>query len=175
MVQDAGLIFLSAMARNMVSILKAMGADDASILATVTVGLLSSTLVLGCALLLIGKLWLASHCQLLPSSVVGGYLAYIGFFCDQAGLALMAQADVRGPADWPRLWHGDRFRLLAPGVLGGAATYLTVRTCRRAAVLPGTIVLLATAFYAALWATGTSVREAAERGWISEASGSPSW
>ena len=114
------------MARDMVSKLNAMGANDASILATVTIGLSTSTLVLGCALLLIGKLRLAFHCQLLPSSVVGGYLAYIGFFCGQAGLAFIARADVHGPADWPRpitatgcgSWR--RTCSGAPGVLGGA-------------------------------------------------------
>ena len=152
-VQDIGLIFLSTMARDMVSKLNAMGANDASILATVTIGLSTSTLVLGCALLLIGKLRLAFHCQLLPSSVVGGYLAYIGFFCGQAGLAFIARADVHGPADWPR-------PITATGcgswrrACSGAPTYLV---------------------YAALWATGMSVREAAERRWISKGSGSPSW
>ena len=76
-VQDAGLIFLSAMARDLVSRLKAMGVDDESILATVTVGLSLYTATLGCVLIIIGKFKLASYCQLLPSSVVGGYLAYI--------------------------------------------------------------------------------------------------
>jgi hypothetical protein len=85
-VQDAGLIFLSAMARDIVSQCKALGVDDASILATTTIGLSMFTAILGGALILVGKFKLASYCQLLPSSVVGGYLAYIGFFCGQVRL-----------------------------------------------------------------------------------------
>ena len=79
-VQDAGLIFLSAMARDVVSRLKSMGVHDTSILATVTIGLSIYTAVLGCALVLVGKFRLASYCQMLPSSVVGGYLVFIVSF-----------------------------------------------------------------------------------------------
>ena len=32
--------------------------------------------------------------------VVGGYLAYIGFFCGQAGLALMADVEIVHLVDW---------------------------------------------------------------------------
>lgn len=174
-VQDAGLIFLSAMARDIVSRLKATGADDASILATVTIGLSVYTAVLGCALVLIGKFQLASYCQLLPSSVVGGYLAFIGFFCGQAGLALMSQVDVSGPADWYKFLDRDALVLLAPGVVGGSLIYFTVRIYRHIAVLPSMIVLLMVAFYITLWATGTSVQEATESGWISDSEESPSW
>ena len=70
-VQDAGLIFLSAMARDLVSRLKGMGADDTSILATVTIGLSLYTALLGFALVVVGRMNFASYCQLLPSSVVG--------------------------------------------------------------------------------------------------------
>ena len=42
----------------------------------------------------------ASTVQFLPMPVVGGYLAYIGFFCGQAGLALMANVEIVHLADW---------------------------------------------------------------------------
>lgn len=45
------------------------------------------TAVLGVALVVLGRLRLASLVQYLPMPVVGGYLAYIGYFCGQAGLA----------------------------------------------------------------------------------------
>lgn len=44
-----------------------------------------STCLLGVALVGIGRLRLASLVQYLPMPVVGGYLAYIGFFCGQVG------------------------------------------------------------------------------------------
>jgi sulfate permease, SulP family len=47
--------------------------------------------MLGLALMALGKGGMATLVQFLPMPVVGGYLAFIGFFCGQAGLALMAQ------------------------------------------------------------------------------------
>lgn len=170
-----GLIFLSAMASDLVSRLKAAGIDDESILATITVGLSLYTALLGLALVLVGKLRLASYCQLLPSSVVAGYLAYIGFFCGQAGLALMASVDVTGLAEWYKFLDAGALTLLAPGVIGGCTIYYSVRSFRHMAVLPSCIVIIMVAFYAALWATGTTVREATDAGWINQTADSPSW
>eukprot|EP00985_Skeletonema_marinoi_P013334 scaffold6584_cov208-Skeletonema_marinoi.AAC.2 len=174
-VQDAGLIFLSAMARDIVVRCKALGVDDVSILATTTIGLSLFTAVLGAALIVIGKFKLASYCQLLPSSVVGGYLAYIGFFCGQAGLALMASVDVIGLSQWYKFLDPRALTLLAPGVVGGCFIYFMVRTFRHMAVLPSTIAMLMVAFYLTLWATGMSVEEATRLGWINQTVETPSW
>jgi len=175
-VQDAGLIFLSAMATDIVSKLKSReDVDDESILATVTVGLSAYTAVLGCALVLIGKFQLASYCQLLPSAVVGGYLAFIGFFCGQAGLALMASVDVTGVRQWYKFLDAEALMLLIPGVVGGCTIYFSVRASRHMAVLPTCIIMIMVAFYGILWGTGTSVEEATELGWINKTVEAPSW
>ncbi|KAL7546180.1 hypothetical protein ACHAWF_009520 [Thalassiosira exigua] len=174
-VQDAGLIFLSAMARDLVSQLQRTGHDDAEILATVTVGLSASTAVLGCALVAVGKCELASRCRLLPSSVVGGYLAYIGFFCGQAGLALASSADVSNLSEWGAFLEPRALTLAAPGVAGGVVIYAAVRTMRHVAVLPTCVAGLLAGFYGVLWTTGTSVREATEGGWINQTPESPAW
>lgn len=174
-VQDAGLIFLSAMATDLVSRLKSEGADDDSILATLTIGLSAYTAVMGFALVLVGKCKLASYCQLLPPSVVGGYLAFIGFFCGQAGLSLMAMVPVSGLADWYKFFNRDALVHLAPGVVGGCAMYYAVRTLRHVAVFPSSIVVLMFAFYVVLWATGSSVQEATDYGWINKTEQAPSW
>jgi len=175
-VQDAGLIFLSAMARDIVLRCQALGVhDDASILATTTIGLSLFTAFLGAALIGIGKFKLASYCQLLPSSVVGGYLAYIGFFCGQAGLALMAMVDVTGLSQWYKFLDPAALVLITPGVLGGCVIYFSVRTFRHMAVLPSTIAMLMVVFYLTLWAKGMSVEEATQLGWINPTVESPSW
>lgn len=174
-VQDAGLIFLGAMAKDIVRRLKGMGVDDESILATATIGLSIFTALLGGALILVGRFKLASYCQLLPSSVVGGYLAYIGFFCGQAGLALMARLDIEGLQDWYKFLDREALTLLTPGVLGGFAIYFSVRTFRHMAVLPSSIAMIMVIFYLILWVKEMSVEEATEYGWINKAVDSPSW
>jgi MFS superfamily sulfate permease-like transporter len=164
------------MASNLVVKLRKDGADDATILATVTIGLSTYTALLGIALILVGRFRLASYCKLLPSSVVGGYLGYIGFFCGQAGLALMAEVDVSSLTEWWKFMDVDALVLMTPGVIGGCVIYYSVRTFRHMAVLPTCIVMLMVMFYAALRATGTSVRDATEYGWINKNfKESPAW
>ena len=70
-VQDAGLIFLSSMASDMVQSCRLQHHDepdsDAIMLATVTVGLALATALLGCGLVMIGYLNLGQYVQLLPT------------------------------------------------------------------------------------------------------------
>jgi len=67
------------------------------VFATTLVSLSLSTGLLGLALMLTGHLKLAGLVQYLPLPVVGGYLAYIGLYCFEAGLSLMSGVDVSTP------------------------------------------------------------------------------
>jgi SulP family sulfate permease len=170
------LIFLSSMASDIVSKLLSQGATHESIIATVTIGLSIYTSILGCALILVGKFHLASYCRLLPYPVVGGYLGYIGFFCGQAGLALMAGVNVTNLLQWYKFMQVDSLVHLSPGFIGGCIIYWAVRTYRHVMVLPSCIVMLMGSFYAWLWMTGSSVYDATEGGWINKTvSSSSSW
>lgn len=60
--------------------------------------------------------------------MVGGYLAYIGFFCGQAGLALMARVQIATLADWGQLLDPTALLLVAPGVVLGVGLYVLLRT-----------------------------------------------
>ena len=87
-VQDAGLLFLHAIATNIVKQGMEQQWKDIEIISTVVIGLAVSTSLLGFALLLIGKLKLANLVSYLPAPVVGGYLAFIGYFCLLSGFNL---------------------------------------------------------------------------------------
>lgn len=79
-VQDAGLIFLSSMASEMVRYCRMQGHDDGTMLATVTVCLALSTACLGCGLVMIGYLNLGQYVQLLPT----WYVTFVSsFFLDK--------------------------------------------------------------------------------------------
>jgi hypothetical protein len=69
-VQDAGLIFLSSMASDMVQYCRTQGHDDETMLATVTVGLSIATALLGMGLVLVGYLRLAQYVKHLPTRYV---------------------------------------------------------------------------------------------------------
>jgi SulP family sulfate permease len=171
-VQDAGLIFLSSMAGSLVEYCRSRGYDDEVLLATVTVGLSLATALLGVGLVVIGKLRLAQYVQLLPTPVIGGYLAYIGYFCGVSGVALMANG---GGSKLSISLMLENSIYILPGVLGGTMIYALVRQIRHMAVLPLSIVVILSAFYLGLMATNTTIADATENGWIRASNPAPAW
>jgi SulP family sulfate permease len=127
-VQDAGLIFLSAMAM----------------------------------LFIVSKCKLASLVQYLPMPVIGGYLAYIGFYCGIAGLMMMAGVDKLTDV----LQSADHFALMAPGIFSGVGMYWALRTIRSPFVLPGSFAIILMVFYGTMFSVGMSFEEARVQGWI---------
>lgn len=169
-VQDAGLIFLSKMAHDMVRYCRDNNYDDEVMLATVTVGLGLSAAALGAGLILIGRLGLASYVQMLPTCVVAGYLAFIGWFVGYSGLGIMAGES----SLTPEILFGN-FPFVLPGVLGGAFIYVSVRKLRHVAVLPLCIIILLVLFYAMLIVTGSTIEDATNAGWIRKSEKAPAW
>ena len=174
-VQDAGLIFLSKMASDIVIYCKQHDYDDEHILATTTIGLSLCTALLGFALLLVGRCGLASIVQKLPVPVVGGYLAFIGFFCGQSGMALMAGVNIEHLSDWNNFCTIHRITLMLPGMISGLLIYLLARKIRHMAVLPTCIILLIVIFYIILAMSDVSISEARSNGWFIEANNPPVW
>lgn len=183
-VQDAGLIFLSSMASDIVAYCQANGHnEDEVILATVTVGLAVAAFVLGIGLIMLGKLQLAGYVQMLPTCVVAGYLAFIGFFCGKSGLGLMANISVSNDDDGTSIsgnvltWEllVDHWLYVLPGLMGGIFIYISVRTFQHVAVLPTCIAILLLLFYFGLAIAGSSIEQATDRGWISQAEPAPVW
>ena len=122
-VQDAGLIFLSTIAGEIADAMK----DDEPehMLATVLVALSLSTAALGVALMLTGYFQLAGLVQYLPLPVVGGYLAFIGLYCLEAGISLMSGLQVdsllglHAVEQWSLLLHPGPLYFCLPGVFLG--------------------------------------------------------
>jgi SulP family sulfate permease len=119
---------------------------------------------------LIGQFQLAQYVQLLPTSVVGGYLAFIGWFCGMSGVGLMAAST---EVSFAVLL--DNWQFVVPGIAGGVVIYVSVRYLRHMAVLPTCIAVLLLLFYSTLWATTTSIDKAAKSGWIRETDAPPPW
>jgi MFS superfamily sulfate permease-like transporter len=174
-VQDAGLIFLSTIATSIVRYCQALGCSDEEILATTCVGLSIFTACLGVGLIIIGKLRLAQYVQKLPTPVVGGYLAFIGFFCGQSALSLLSGIQVSNPLEWYKFMHYKPLMLMAPGVIGGCGIYVTVRKIRHMAVLPVSITLIMISFYALLHFSGLTLEDAKDIGLMSGADAPPAW
>jgi hypothetical protein len=57
-------------------------------------------------------------------------LAFIGFYCGQAGLAMMSGVDLQSVRDWPRLFTSDALVLCVPGTVYGVVIYWLLRTTK---------------------------------------------
>ncbi|EQC26637.1 hypothetical protein SDRG_15577 [Saprolegnia diclina VS20] len=167
-VQDAGLIFLSAMASSIVHSLHA--SDDVfsmeQILATTLFTLSGSTALLGVALVITGKLKLASFVQYLPMPVVGGYFAFIGFFCLQAGLSMMSGHEISNLLDWGELANTKAVILCLPGLAAGVFLFVVTQRVKHFAVLPTCMFTIVSLFYFGMLVSGSSFEDARHYGWI---------
>lgn len=117
-------------------------------------------------MIIVGKLRIANLIQYLPMPVIGGYLAFIGFFCGQAGLSLMANVELRSISDWHRLCNFNALILLLPGVVLGVFAYALVRNVSSPYVLPIYMIFILTVFFTILVTTGYTIDDARDGGWI---------
>lgn len=165
-VQDAGLIFLSAIASSIVESHKDQSIEKDVTLSTTLVILALSTFFLGICLILLGKLRLASYLQYLPMPVVGGYLAFIGFFCGSAGIGMMAGIEITSIADWYYIANEKSILHVVPGVAAGCLYYMLLYSIKSPWTLPclmlGTLVI----FYAVLFFRGLTFEQARDNDWM---------
>ena len=163
-VQDAGLIFLSKMATD---VARALDGSAHDVAATALCGLGLSTALLGLVLVGVGRArmtWLVSY---LPLPVLGGYLAFIGLFCIEAGLSLCIGVPLNGPRDWPQLYSPPwRLVLAAPGLLGGILLSRVAKHDKNGTRLPLAMVAMPLAFYTIVYLTGYSLKDARQQGWL---------
>ena len=111
------------------------------------------------------------------------YLAFIGFFCFEAGLKMMTGVDeitglfkratING-THHPEIHaqNMDNLILLAPGVTLGAVLLLVLQRFRHFAVLPCMLISIPTIYYIVMFATGLSFEEARAAhgyGWLANA------
>lgn len=176
-VQDAGLIFLSQMAKSLVASCKAASLPDEEIIATTLVGLGCCTAALGAGLWLTGRLQLADAVQYLPLPVIGGYLAFIGLYCFEAALSLMTGLEVTGllslddgHKEWHKLATLHNLWLILPGILCGIGLLLMVIRVQHYLALPLSLVAIPVSFYVVLLSTELNLEHIADtnltQGWI---------
>ena len=165
-VQDAGLIFLSSMANTIANRMLDDGHTEQEIMSTTLVLLSVGTAALGIILVLMGHFRLADAVSYLPMPVVGGYLAFIGFFCIQAGLALCISKSITTLGEWKFLLEPGKILLAIPGLLAGLILTLVSRKATNSGVLPLVMVTIPALFYLLIWQSGSSLEDAREQGWV---------
>ena len=165
-VQDAGLIFLSAMASRIAA--NTQSAKEA--VATTVVCLSLATASLGLCVWAVGRFRLANVVTLIPMPVVAGYLAFIGFFCLAAGIGLACSKDISTWRDFGQLDLATDTVFVMPAIVSGAAMCVVSRYSTRWYSLPGVICAVPLLFYLVLWWREETLEQARISGWVAPVS-----
>jgi len=174
-VQDAGLIFLSRMASSIADGFDkhADGTDEELLLkrkamistAIVTLGL--CTACLGAILIVVGRARLAKFVAYLPVPVISGYLAFIGFFCIEAGLSLCTSKAVTGWSDMVEIAMDSHDVILCiPGLLAGLLLCIVSRKAEGETTLPAVMMGIPLLFYVCVSVGGWTLDDARDFGWV---------
>ena len=99
-----------------------------------------------------------------------GYLAFIGYFCVEAGVALCIGTVIMKPSDWADLCDARHLVLAFPGIVAGAVLTLVARKCDSEAMLPLSMVAIPASFYVVLLLSGMGIDDAREGGWVGQKS-----
>ncbi|KAL3659284.1 hypothetical protein V7S43_015861 [Phytophthora oleae] len=167
-VQDTGMIFLASMASSIVTELGPSVPLEERI-ATVLVHLSISTMLVGVGLILTGKARLASLVQYLPTPVIGGYLAYVGFFMVKGGVSLTTGVSLASVQGWVELVQSSHtLMLLSPGLIGGILLAVLTSRFLHFAVFPTCIVVLPASFFLVVWISGFTLDDARAAGFLED-------
>ena len=129
--------------------------------ATVTVMIVTSTLLTGVLLLLLGYFKLGGIVRFLPYPVIGGFLAGSGWLLVQGGISIMTGTLM----NWSWL-QPEYLRLWLPGtLLAFACRWITHRNSKPYTI-PVLLISTTILFYAITWMTNQTVASLRTSGWL---------
>ena len=147
------------------------------IISTTVVALGVATTSLGFMRILLGAFNCANVVSYLPLSVIGGYLAFIGYFCIMSGIGLsISQSMIDGTlsSDIKILFDTKSLILAIPGI--GAAIFMIIvtRYVKNDAALPMAMITTPVLFFTFLYFSSHSIDDARRNQWIGDDSSSAS-
>lgn len=175
-IQDVGLIFLAGMVRTIVK--WGMNEEDPltaeELIATSVYQCAGSTLVVGLALIIIGRLQLIQYVQMLPLPVIGGYLGYIGYFCFAAGLGIGSGREVNDPSSLLQLFDAELALKMSLLMVMALIMIFVHFKVKHFLAMPVTLVLLPVAFFLCAAIVGVSLEDCRAKGLVPYPRGSSS-
>ena len=90
----------------------------------------------------------------MPMPVVGGYLAFIGFFCLETGVGLAISETMTTVTDWTHLLKAESLLLATPALASGFVLSWLSRKVTNDAALPLAMVAIPGFFYIVIILSG---------------------
>ena len=156
--QDAPGAMLGVLAAGMTAALSGVVSRQ---FATVTMMIVTTTLLTGLLLIVLGIFKLGGLTRFLPYPVVGGFLAGSGWLLVQGGVGIMAESlGLSGLFEWSAL------KLWLPGFILGILIYFGARRIKKPYTIPALMLAASMLFYALAWAMDISILQLRTEGWI---------
>jgi SulP family sulfate permease len=160
--QDSAAAILALMS---VGIVQGMsgGFNGESAFLTVAVGVMSTTLLMGIAFVLLGWLRLGNLIRFIPYPVIGGFMASTGWLLFQGGFNIMA-GEIRTPSDFNNLMQPAMLIQWIPGIAFAVILLVISRRAKSPWILPGTILFSLVAFSIWIWISPSNLEKAVSLG-----------
>ncbi|MCJ7431870.1 MAG: SulP family inorganic anion transporter, partial [Anaerolineales bacterium] len=162
-VQDSPSVILAVVIGSMLAVMSQASLETK--LYTALAAIMLTSLLTGLICLLLGKFKLGGLVSYIPYPVVGGFLAGTGVLLVLGALKLMIGTSV-SLFDLVPLFRVDTLWQWVAGVAFAVILFAIMKRVSHYLVLPGMLVGTIALFYLILAASGTSIMEAMELGWL---------
>jgi sulfate permease, SulP family len=165
-VQDAPTVMLALTIASMVTYLTTIAQPEAiyvTVVATITI----STLLTAIFFLVLGSFKLGNLVRFIPSPVMGGFLAGIGWLLLSGGLEVMAGIQLSLSTVLEYFSEGLLIRWL-PGLIFGVFLFIVLKRIDHYLVMPGMVVGGSLIFYLILFLSNVSIPQGIELGLLLE-------
>lgn len=156
--QDAPGAMLGIIA---VGIITALSGAVSRQFATVTAMIITTTLLTGVILIVLGIFKLGGLTRFLPYPVIGGFLAGSGWLLVQGGAGIMA-----GIQPGFELFQSIALKLWIPGFILGALIYFASQKIKKPYIIPALMLIATILFYLVAWSMDLSVATLRSEGWL---------
>ncbi len=135
------------------------------ILVTVVAAMVISTILAGLLLLVLGRLKLGNNIQLIPHTVIGGFMGGTGLILLQGSLQVMTNVEVN-LSELSTYLQPDILPKWGTGVICAIILLVISERYKHFLVIPGTLLVFIATFYFGFLVTDTSFTEAKAQDWL---------
>lgn len=160
-VQDITAVVLGVMAASVATRMP-VRTEERFLTLTLMIGLTS--LVTGAGLWVVGRFRWGNLVRFVPYPVIAGFVAGTGWLILKGGASLLSLPLSLSAV--PELFDANTTAKWLPGVALAGAVHLLLARYGHPLIVPGAVVVGASAFYAVLFASGSSLSEAEAGGWL---------
>jgi SulP family sulfate permease len=156
--QDAPGAMLSVIAAGIIASLSGVVSRQ---FATVTMLLVTTALLTGLILMVLGIFKLGGLARFLPYPVIGGFLAGSGWLLVQGGVGIMWDVRLGGG-----LFQWSALTLWMPGFILGVVIYIAAKKIKKPYTIPALMVVVSILFYVFVGTMGISIARLRTDGWL---------